>query len=145
MAEIKEVTKQAPTAKERPNYKYLRDKDREKVRGIFRFFEVPGGSFGFVFKKYKEDSVERYDLVDGNIYELPLGVAKHLNDNCWYPEYDYVKAEGLTGGFNPNGGGMRITKKIRRTAFQSLEFVNEHEMNPKNTIEEVSFVSQIVR
>jgi hypothetical protein len=58
-----------PTQDKKPkvNLRYQRDKDREQVKGIFRFHEVPGGSMSFVYKAYKEDQVERYDLFDGEI------------------------------------------------------------------------------
>ena len=63
--------------------KYLRDKDREKVKGIFRYHEVPGGNFSFSYRAYKEDQVENFSLNDGEVYTIPLGVARHLNKNCW--------------------------------------------------------------
>ena len=125
-------TKKKEVAK---NLKYQRDKDREKVRGIFRFHEVPGGSMSFVYKGYREDEVERYDMVDGQVYTIPLGVAKHLNKNLYYPEYSYVKADGVYGGFGPNQT-MKATKKIRRCSFQSLEFIDVDEV-PTNVSEVV--------
>jgi len=64
--------------KKKPNLKYQRDKDREKVKGIFRFFECPGSELSFVYKAYKEDDVEKFTLIDGEIYTLPISVAKHL-------------------------------------------------------------------
>jgi hypothetical protein len=99
------------------NIKYQHDKDRENVKGIFKFYEVPGGSMSFVFKVYKGDPVARYDLVDGQVYTLPLGVAKHLNKNGWYPVH--VHSVDETG--KPLA---RIGQKVRRFGFQSLEFVD---------------------
>lgn len=112
--------------------RYQRDKDRETVKGIFRFFELPGGAMSFVIKIYKEDPVERYDFMDGQVYSIPLGVAKHLNKNGWYPEYTYVAGEaGTQSAFNGmTGGGMRIGKKVRRFGFQSLEFVDIEDLQP---------------
>jgi hypothetical protein len=110
--------------KTKPNIKYLRDKDREMVKGIFRFYEVPGGSMSFNYKAYKEDPVERYDLVDGQVYTLPLGVAKHLNKNIWYPIHGYALDE--------NGKpSMKISQKVRRCSFQSLEFVDIDDLTPE--------------
>lgn len=107
----------------KPNLKYLRDKDREKVKGKFLFHEVPGGTMKFSFKAYREDPVETFTLVDGEIYSLPLGVAKHLNKNCWYPEHSYMT--------NEDGKSIaKIGKKVRRCSFQSLEFVDIEEMTP---------------
>lgn len=109
--------------------KYQRDKDRQPVKGIFRFYEVPGGSMSFNFKKYKQDTVERFDLVDGQVYTLPLGVAKHLNSNGSYPVHQYIKDEG-------GNVSMRVGKKVNRFGFQSLEFMDIDDM-PNNSSEVV--------
>lgn len=103
--------------KKKLNIKHMQDKDNEKVKGIFRFHEVPGGQMSFVYKAYKGDPVERYDMIDGQVYTIPLGVAKHLNKDCWYPEYEHFKDEQTQNV-------MRVGKKVRRCSFQSLEFVD---------------------
>ena len=113
----------------------MRDKDREKVKGIFRFYEVPGGGISFVYRAYKGDPIERYDLIDGQVYTLPLGVAKHLNKNGWYPQYEYVSGDTSMLAANPVQGfgstmqNMRVGKKVRRFGFQSLEFVDVEELS----------------
>lgn len=103
------------------NLNYQRDKERQTVKGIFHFYEVPGGSMSFVFKAYKGDDVARYDLIDGGMYTLPLGVAKHLNKNGWYPVHEYAQDEF-------GKALMRVGKKIRRFGFQSLEFVDVEDL-----------------
>lgn len=109
--------------KQKPNVKYLRDKDREMVRGIFRFHEVPGGTMMFSVKIWKNDQVENYTLKDGDVYSIPLGVARHLNKNCWYPVHAYAKDE--------NGHPIqKISQKIRRCSFQSLEFTELDDLTP---------------
>lgn len=109
--------------KPKPNHKYLRDKYREPVKGIFRFFEVPGGSMEFVYREFKEDQVEKFALHDGEIYTIPLGVARHLNKNGWYPVHSYAQDEnGKTA--------MKIGQKVRRFGFQSLEFVDVEDLTP---------------
>ena len=109
---------------------YQRDKDREKVRGIFRFHEVPGGTMSFSFKKYKGDPVERYDLIDGMTYSIPLGVAKHLNTNVWYPVHAYTINEAGTAA-------MGVGRKVRRCSFQSLEFIDTDDLPMGNSSEEL--------
>ncbi len=105
------------------NLRYQRDKDREMVKGIFKYHEVPGGILPFVYKVYKEDQVERYDLIDGQVYTVPLGVAKHLNKNGWYPIHAYQ--------VNENGiPTMKIGQKVRRFGFSSLEFVDIDDLTP---------------
>lgn len=122
------MTTEKTTKPKKPNLKYERDKDREMVRGIFRFHEVPGGTMSFVFKKYKEDKVESYTLTDGSVYSLPLGVAKHLNKNCWYPIHQDCRDE--------NGKpSVRVGHKVRRASFQSLEFVDVDDVDPVGTPE----------
>jgi len=103
--------------KQTQSLKYQRDKDREMVKGIFRFYEVPGGSVSFNFRKYKEDPIERYDFVDGEVYTIPLGVAKHLTNNCNYPVHQYMKDE--SGNVN-----ARVGQKVNRIGFESLEFMD---------------------
>ena len=110
----------------KPNLKYQRERDRNMVRGKFIFHEVPGGTMSFPFKYYKEDPVENFTLVDGQIYSIPLGVAKHLNKNCWYPVHHFAVDE--TGN-----KVMKIGQKVRRCSFQSLEFVDEVDLTPEGS------------
>lgn len=105
------------------NLRYQRDKDREMVKGIFKFYEVEGGGMGFVFKQYKEDPVERYDFVDGQVYTIPLGVAKHLNRSGWYPVHSFMQDEY-------GKATMKIGQKVRRYGFNSLEFVDIDDLTP---------------
>jgi hypothetical protein len=121
--ELQETAKRDKDKKTKPSLRYLRDKDREPVKGIFRFHEVPGGSMSFVFKAYKEDQVERFDLVDGQVYTIPLGVARHLNKNLFYPVHAYSVDEY-------GKPLMKIGQKVRRCSFQSLEFVDVDDLTP---------------
>ena len=113
------------THKPKKSLTYQRDKDREIVKGVFKFYEVPGGKMSFVYKAHKGDQVERYDLIDGEIYSIPLGVARHLNKNGWYPVHAYA--------LNDAGvASMKIGQKKRRFGFQSLEFVDIEDMGDAN-------------
>lgn len=109
--------------KTKPNLKYLRDRDRELVKGIFRFHEVPGGTMMFSIRLWKEDQVENFTLKDGDVYTIPLGVARHLNKNCWYPVHAFAKDD--------NGHQIqKISEKVRRCSFQSLEFTDLDDLTP---------------
>ena len=110
-----------PTVKK--SLKYERDKMREKVKGIFKFYEVPGGNLSFCYKEFKEDDVEKYSFTDGQIYEIPLGVARHLNKNGWYPRHRHT----LDASGNPL---VDVGSKVRRFGFQSLEFVDIEDITP---------------
>lgn len=120
------------TAKEKKkviadNYDKMKEKDAQLVRGKFVYHECPGGMLEFSYRKYKGEDIVKYQLIDGQIYSIPLGVAKHLNTNVAYPEYSYVQGEDMVQanaqGFDGNKI-MKITKKVRRCSFQSLEFLD---------------------
>lgn len=116
------------------NLKYQRDKDSEMVKGIFHFYEVPGGSMSFNFKKYKGDKVERYDMVDEGVYTIPLGVAKHLNQNGNYPIHQHLKDES-------GNVSMKIGQKVNRFGFQSLEFMDIDDL--PNKAEQIVTVEKV--
>lgn len=100
--------------------KAMREKDHKIVKGIFRCYEPRGGSMTFSYRKYKGDDVLKYTLVDGEIYDLPLMVAKHLNQNCWWPKHSHV----LDANGNPS---IEVGKKMQRCSFESLEFQDTEE------------------
>lgn len=95
--------------------KKMQIKDNKRVKGIFRCFEPRGGSCRFSFKKYKGDPIMKFDLKDGEVYELPLMVARHLNQNCWYPRHTHV----LDANGQPS---VDAGRKVHRYSFESLEF-----------------------
>lgn len=100
------------------NHKLEYEKDRVKVKGKFIFHEVPGGAVSFTYRKYQQEQPQNYTFKDGDIYEIPLGVAKHLNKNCWYPQYEFARGDDKTQDL------QKVGQKIRRMSFQSLEFVD---------------------
>lgn len=121
--EIKETKKE----KKKLNLEFMREKDRQPVKGMFKFHEVPGGQLDMSIKIYPGDQVETYSFKDGEVKTIPLGVAKHLNKNGWYPEYSYVQGENLQNV-------ATMTKKIRRFNFSSLEFMDIDDFHEKESI-----------
>ena len=92
----------------------LREEEAKPVKGIFKNLECSGGAIRFVYRKFKGDPVDTYTLEDGKEYELPLGVARHLNTNCAYPVY---KSELSNERLVDVPGRM-----VNRYAFLSTEF-----------------------
>lgn len=92
-----------------------REKDNKIVKGVFRCFEPRGGSINFSFKKHKGDPVLTYNLEDEKVYEIPLMVARHLNNSCYFREHAHI----LDANGNPVVGAG---KKIRRCSFENLDF-----------------------
>lgn len=130
-----EVVKPAKLTKEELKKKIERQReiDSKMVKGVFRFYEMPGGTLPFVYKAHKGQEVEKYELTDGQVYEIPLGVAKHLNNNGWYPEHEYIKGEGMIAGYGVSGG-MRIARKKHRFGFSGLDFVDADEFQQNKQI-----------
>lgn len=108
--------------------KYQRDRDRKKVKGIFRNYETKGGVIKFPIKLYKEDPVETYTLKDGEVYTLPLGVAKHLEKRCYRRKKKFLVDEA---------GNPRVVNgdKVKRFGFQSLEFTDVEDLQEEDSMQ----------
>ena len=116
--------------------KKQRDRDRELVRGIFRFHERPNAKLKFPIRLYKWDDIEQYELIDGETYSIPLGVARHLNKNGWYMVHRHaLDSEG--------NRSMKIGTKVRRFSFQSLEFVDTDDINPVGDLVSIEYDAPI--
>ena len=115
------------------NFQYLKDKQAEKVKGIFHFHERPGGTLDFDYRFFKEP-VEQYHLTDNELCTIPLGVAKHLNTSGRYPIHEHKVDE--------NGKPvLSIGRRVARYGFQSLEFTDIADLgSPDDLIPEVTRV-----
>ncbi len=129
--------------------RYRRERDSKMVKGKFHFHELSGGVLEFNYHAYKGDQVDKYRLVDGQIYTLPLGVARHLNKNVAYPEYSYLPGEDTIGATNSEDGvAMRVKRMVRRCSFESLEFIADEEMQKAeidNNVVEVEKVTSSIK
>lgn len=104
-----------PNAPMSDEFERRRKEDSRMIKGIFQDHEVKGGTVQFPFRKWKGDPVEMYSLTDGQEYELPLAVVKHLNSNCCYEEHSYLMDSG--------GKPMLTGKKINRFSFKTAEYM----------------------
>lgn len=127
--------------KMRKNLEYMRDRDRELVRGVFHYYEVPGGMHKFDYRGHKGDAIEKYTLFDGEVATIPLGVARHLNEAPRYPVYEYMPSDGNSYGTQTEVKGvglnrrlMRITSYRKRMGFESLEFRDIEGMENKKLV-----------
>lgn len=107
-----------------------RKKDAMLVKGRFNYHEVSGGTLRFVYRAYKGDPVMKYELQDGQIYKLPRGVARHLNENVGRKEHKYL----LDKHGNPS---TLASVNVRRCSFENLEFVDYDDIGNTH-IEEVT-------
>lgn len=145
-AEVPHLTK---TQKERTKEKIeeLIKEESRMVRGIFQCFESPGGTVKITVKKYPGSPPFEKTMSDGNEYEIPLYVARHLNGvdvsagalgdaatrnqnigTCSYPVHGFAWKQGQSmPGSQVDAMGVPvpmigIAKRVKRYGFQSLEF-----------------------
>lgn len=122
--------------------KIIEEEGKKLVKGRFRNYEVPGGSAEIQIRKYPEDKVPMFKkkMMDNEIYEIPLYVARHLNGTdicaealggkihtCSYKVHGFsIKQDGSLADAQQDGAGVPvpiITDKYRkRYGFESLEF-----------------------
>jgi len=78
----------ANTEENSSDYKFekQREKDSKLVKGKFINREVPGGELTFHYRGHKGEPIKTYTLMDGNEYELPIGVVKNLLNGCQVEE-----------------------------------------------------------
>lgn len=130
-------TKSKLTPENEEKLEAARKEDAKIVKGIFHFYEVPGGLLEFPYLKYPNDEVYFFKQFDGDVCSIPLGVAKHLNNNCKYPVHKFAQDEF-------GKPVQKIGQKISRTGFQSLEFVNVEELPPSRQIITVENVNPLL-
>ena len=92
--------------------KTLAEKESKMVRGRFQNFECKGAAFGFMYRKFATDPLEKYTMEDGEVYEIPLRVAKHLNSNVFFETARHKNKEK----------NLTFKEKVKRVGFQSLDF-----------------------
>ncbi len=102
-------------------------KDSQIVKGVFTNNENPGMGLEFVYKKYKQDPLEKYTFEHNGVYSIPLGVARHINNNTYYNVHEHTKDE--------NGrADTRISSKVRRFTFQSMDYLDNDDFENNNKI-----------
>jgi len=107
-----------------PNKKRASHEEIEKIRkdankmvkGVFRCHEPRGGEITLVWREYKGDPIRRWTFKDGQEYEIPKGLAKHLNSNCGYHKHGHIL------GPDGNPSVDQKNKYVSRMNFESLEF-----------------------
>ncbi|NJL54197.1 hypothetical protein HC928_02775 [bacterium] len=117
------------------------------VKGRFRCYETPGSEQTIIVRKYKELPMFKMKMVDGEVYEIPLYVARHLNGidvvaqnlngnigSCSYPIHGFkwnpsqpMPASAMGAGSTTGQPGIPVpiigvSKRVRRFGFESLEF-----------------------
>lgn len=103
-----------PDAPMNDKFEQMRKADAKLVKGVFQDNEVKGGHVTFPFKKWKGDELKVYTLIDGEEYELPIAVVKHLNSGCCYDQHSYLQ--------DVHGKPLKSGRKVHRFAFKVSEY-----------------------
>lgn len=90
--------------------------DSKLVKGVFKNLECPGGGVEFPFREYPQDPYIIYKFEDGKTYEVPLGVAKHINIRCNEKMHKHI--------VDPDGNKtVDVVKGRQRYQFLSTDFM----------------------
>jgi hypothetical protein len=108
-------------------------RDRELVVGMFKNLENPGGGVSFSYYRYKGDNYEKYSFADGEVYQIPRGVARWLQKECYSLEYKHLPGNigqfGMRGGHTGDGmygnSKMVTTRKLHRFQFNNLDYLDD--------------------
>lgn len=76
----KKTVHKADKSKSEELIKKMRKEHDKLVKGMFEFLDAQGGWLDFSYRVFPDEDVMTFHLIHGQIYELPLGVVKHLNN-----------------------------------------------------------------
>ncbi len=116
----KNFTKTLTQEEKKAYVNHLRDRDCEKVTGVFRCFEPMGGTVEMTAMAYESESPTKYTFFDGVEYTVPKYVAKRFENEfqgvgTWYPTHSHI--------MDAQGKPTVVTgKKNRRFGFSSMDF-----------------------
>lgn len=124
-----------------PELKKIMDEECKVVRGRFKNYESPGSPLPLTCGKYPGQPLFNKVLQDGEIYNVPLWVARHLNGedkvakeldgkigSCSYPIHGFKWDDGKSAPTSQTGGDgvpvpvVGVAKRNQRFGFESLEF-----------------------
>ena len=89
-------------------------KDGEKlIRGMFEFIDAQGGWFDFCYRFYPGEPIRTVKINHGEIVEIPMDLAKHLNG---------IRKKIRTMRQNADSG-KDIVEIISRTRFTPIDML----------------------
>lgn len=100
------------------------------VKGVFKNYECAGGSAKISVRKFPGQPIETHTFMDGQEYEIPLWLARHLNgmDACAPALNGRIHSCGTIVHqyhIDPKSGqsSLEVGQVRRRYGFQSLDFL----------------------
>lgn len=120
--------------------KKFMEEETKMVKGRFRNFETEGGALPFTAGKYPGQPLFNKTFQDGEVYEVPLWVARWLNgidvtaqaiggkvNSCSYPIHGFKWAAGSSAPEGqPSGDTVLpvsgVSRRKKRYGFEALDF-----------------------
>jgi len=109
-------------------------RDCELVVIQFKNLETPGGVLRFSYKRWARDQWEKYELFDGQVYQIKRGVRDHISKGCYSLVYQQLQGAGAEGSFAIQAAGMHneyshkvmtASKKLHRFQALGLEYMDD--------------------
>lgn len=92
-------------------------KDGEKmIKGIFEFIDAQGGWLDFSYRFYPGEPVRTVKITHGEIIDVPMDLAKHLNNV-------YKKVRTMPENLDGSRKSSEVIQKFSRTRFIPLDMV----------------------
>ena len=115
----KPITNHKPKAEVEEMIKKMRKEDSKMVKGVFEFTEAEGGFFQFSYRNYPGDNIQTFELIHGEVCEIPMGLVKHLNNTkkkiCRYANEE----QSTSGPIRP----PRQIETISRVRFVPTDYI----------------------
>lgn len=105
----KKVKNSKPKAEVEAMIKVMRKEDEKLVKGQFEFVDAEGGFFEFCYRIYPGDPIQTFQLIHGEICEIPMGIVKHLNGSK-------KKIRRYQNVEQPPTGGVKTPKTFETTS-----------------------------
>ena len=97
--------------------KKMRKEYDKPVKGMFEFIGAEGGFFEFTERQFPGDPISTIQLIHGEICEIPMGLAKRLNNTkqkiCRYKDVEQTHS----GPIKP----PRVIQSIARVKFTPVD------------------------
>ncbi|HEY5236102.1 MAG TPA: hypothetical protein VIJ14_07990 [Rhabdochlamydiaceae bacterium] len=93
--------------------KKIQKEGEKMIKGIFEFVDAQGGWFDFSYRFYPGEPVRTVKITHGEIVDIPMDMAKHLNNV--YKKVRMIRENADTG--------RDVITKISRTRFIPMEMV----------------------
>jgi hypothetical protein len=95
---------------------------------------MKGGSTTFVYRRFKDQPIMKYEFKDGGVYEVTVGVMEHINNTCKYREHEYCEdySDANSNIYGMTSGGKRPKGVYVKPPSFNMVTTPRYEMIPVN-------------